>query len=185
MNAPPPPVPVRLVVILGALVLGISGCRLMSTGGLQGARTLSPPGSRDSVLVIITNPHSTAALRATGALVEGSVRPSERVVILGAQSGAVLVSSRAPSSPTAQVPAPPAPLAPHPTSFQKARHAQAVQQYQGTVLHTRAALQKQQQETFAAWARSIVAKIEARAVLQDTQEVNINADLSVAASDLA
>lgn len=185
MKAPRPPVPVLLMVMVGALVLGISGCMFMPSSQPRGMRSLFLPPPRASVLVIITNPGSESAMRATGALVEGSARAGERIVILSAQTGGVLVSFQAPGSPTAQVPAPPVPVAPHSTSFQKARHAQAVQENEGIVRRVRAALQRREQETLEAWSRSVVAEIQVRAVLQDTEHVNISADLGAAVSDLS
>lgn len=106
-------------------------------------------------------------------------------MVLSAQSGAILVSSQAPSSPGMQVSAPPGPLPPHSTSFQRARHAQAVQKYRRMLLLDRAALQRQEQERVTAWAKAMVAKVKPGTVLQDTQDWNINADLGAAASDLS
>jgi outer membrane protein OmpA-like peptidoglycan-associated protein len=154
-------------------------------GRPQGMRMLDLPDPGASVLVIITDQDSPSAMRATGALVERSARSGERIVILSAQSGAILVSSQAPSAPGQQVSAPPAPLAPHSTSFQKARHAQAIQNYQSMLLLDRAALQRQEQEMVTAWAKSIVAKVEAAIVPQGTHDMNVSADLGAAASDLS
>ena len=140
------PVSVRFMVMLFSLLLGISSCRFMPASQAQGVRTLFLTATPTSVLVFITNPDSPPAMRATGALVAASVRPRERIVILNTHGGTTLVSSQAPDSPSTQVPAPPTPLPPHPTSFQKARYYQAVRQYQSMVLHARTALQRRQQE---------------------------------------
>lgn len=177
------PVPVRLVVVLGVLLTSVSGCRITS-GHAQAMRTLVLPAAKTSVLVIITDSGSPRAMRATGALAVGSARPGERLLILSAQDGAVLASAQATPSPSMQVAQPPAGLPAHPTSFQKARYAQAVQQYQKTVLRDTAALRSQQQEEVAAWARSAVAAAGARAILQSARNASINADLGSAASDL-
>jgi len=75
--------PVRLALMLGALVLGISGYGF-HPGHPQGMRTVSMPGTRASALVIITNPASPTAMRATGALVIASARPREQVIIFPA-----------------------------------------------------------------------------------------------------
>ena len=146
--------PVRLLLMFGALLLGISSCRFMPVAELRAVHTLSVTASRASVLVIIVDEDSQAALRATGALVAASARPREQVIILTSRGGAVLASSRAPASPTLQVPAPPASPPSHPTSFQEARYRQAVRQYQGVVRHAWAALRRQQQQELAKWARS-------------------------------
>src|SRR6266478_5978795 len=178
-------VPVRLAVIFGAVLLALSGCRLDPPRPPQSARALYLPVSQPSVFMIIADEDSLPAMRATGALVEGTTRPGERVVILSARGGAVLVSAFAPPPPSGQVPAPPASLARHPTSFQKARHAQAVQHYQGEVFRARQALQRQERANLATWARSVAARVDAQAVPRVSHEVNMTADLSAAATDLA
>ena len=82
MKAPSSPVPVRFMLMFGALLLGISSCRFMPSGPPHGMRTLPLPPTRASVLVIIADPDSPSAMRATGALVAASARPAEQVVIL-------------------------------------------------------------------------------------------------------
>jgi outer membrane protein OmpA-like peptidoglycan-associated protein len=185
MKAPRSPVPVRFMLMFGALLLGISSCRFMPSAPPHGMRTLPLPPTRASVLVIIADPDSPSAMRATGALVEASARPAEQVVILSSQGATTLASSKAPASPSLRVPGPPVSLPPHPTSFQKARYSQAVRQYQNMIIHARATLRRQQQQGLAKWARSLIAKAQARPVLQRTQAVNIETDLAVAASDLS
>jgi hypothetical protein len=177
--------PVRLLLMFGALLLGISSCRFMPVAQLRAVHTLSVTASRASVLVIIVDEDSRAALRATGALVAASARPREQVIILTSRGGAVLASSRAPASPTLQVPAPPAPPPSHPTSFQEARYRQAVRQYQGVVRRAWAALRRQQQQELATWAKSTVAKAEASPVLHSTQTASISVDLGLAVSELS
>ena len=137
------------------------------------------------MLVIITNPDSPSAMQATGALVAASARPGERVLILSALGGAILASSQAPASPGIQVPALPAPLPPYATSFQKARHRQAIRQYQSTLLHARATLHGQQLRALAAWAKSTIAEAGSRPILQRSENVSIDADLGAAVADLS
>jgi len=174
------PVLIRLVAVLGVLSAGVSGCRLTS-GHTPAMRRLSLPASPASVLVIITNPDSSLAM---GALAIGSARPGERLLILSEQDGAVLASSQAPASPNMQVNGPPTALPAHPTSFQKARYAQAAGQYQKTVLDDMASLRIQQHEELATWAKSVVASADTKAILQSAQSASIGADLGSAASDL-
>lgn len=114
----------------------------------------------------------------------GSARLGERLLILSTQDGAVLASSQAPPSPNMQITGPPAALPTYPTSFQKARHAQAAEQYQKTVLHDVASLRTREQEELAAWAKSVVASADARAILQSSRNGSIAADLGSVASDL-
>jgi outer membrane protein OmpA-like peptidoglycan-associated protein len=137
------------------------------------------------VLVIITNPASPSAMRATGALVAAVARPQEQVIILSSAGGAILASSRAPDAPGVRVPAPPAPLPSHPTSFQKARHQQALQHYQTVLFRARAELRTREQQRLSAWAAATVATARARPVLQRAQAAGIGVDLGVAASDLS
>ena len=185
MKAARAPVSIRLMIMLGTLLAGISSCRFMPASQTLGMRTLSLSAASASVLVIIVNQGSLSAMRATGALVAASARPRERVFILGSQGGAILASSQAPPSPTARVTDPPAPLSSQPTSFQKARYRQAVRQYRAVLLRARRALQKEQQQELAAWASSTVAKAAVRPVLQSTRTAGISADLGAAVSDLS
>jgi outer membrane protein OmpA-like peptidoglycan-associated protein len=53
------------------------------------------------------------------------------------------------------------------------------------MIHARAALRRHQQQELTRWARSLMAKVEARPVLQRSRAVNIETDLAVAASDLS
>ena len=184
MKALLPSLPVRLGVMLGALVLGISGCGF-HPGHPQGTRTFSMPGARASALVIITNPASPTAMRATGALVIASARPREQVIILSSLGGTVLASSRAPGPPRIQVPAPPAPLPSRPTSFQKARRQQALQQYQGTIRHAQAAQLAGQRQELTAWAKSMMAHAAAQPIPQSARASGLSGDLGAAVSDIS
>lgn len=174
----------RFLVML-CLVLGITSCRFMPAGALRGMRMLTAPAISPSVLVVIANPDSPSAMRATGALVAASARLREQVIILSSLGGAPLASSQPPDSPRIRIPAPPAPLLSHPTSFQKARYQQALRKYQGTVLHADATLWAEQQQELATWAKSLIATASSRPILQSTQAVSISSDLGVAVSDLS
>ncbi len=81
-------------------------------------------------------------------------------------------------------PALPTPLPPDPTSFQKARHSQAVRQYRIMMRTDLASLRRQQQVELATWAKSVVAEADARPVRQRAQNGSIATALGVAASDL-
>jgi len=185
MKAPHTRNSVRFIVLLGALLLGVSSCRFMPTGVPRSTLTLTLPPSRASVLIVITDLESSSAMRAAEALVAASARPREQVIILSSLGGAVLASSRAPDSPSIQVPAPPASLPSHPTNFQKARYQQALQRYQSTVLHVPSELRATQQQELATWAKSTVARADSRPVLQSTRTVSIGNDLGSAVSDLS
>jgi outer membrane protein OmpA-like peptidoglycan-associated protein len=176
--------PIWLILLVSILVLGISGCSFTWSPQPR-SRTLFLPVAPASVLIIITDPDSPSAMRATGVLVAASARPGERAVILSSRGGAILASSRAPTSHSLQVPSPPARLPSHPTSFQKARYQQAFQLYRNRVRHARAAFMAKQHEGLARWARSMVAWMEAHPVLQTARAADISVDLDVAVSVLS
>ncbi len=164
--------------------MGISGCRITLASQPRAAHLLVLPAVQTSVLILLTDPDSPAAMRATGALATVSARSGERLFILSDQDGTTLASSQAPAPPSMPGPALPAPLPPHPTSFQKARYNQAVRQYQVTLRADLASLRRPQRAELAAWAKSVVAEADAEAVLQRAQNADIDPALSVAASDL-
>lgn len=177
-------VPVRLMVMLGVLLAGISGCKILPQSHPQGTRSLKLAAASPSVLVVITDPESVLIMRATGALVESTVRAGERVIILSAKGGAPLASGKAPGSATASVPDPP--VAPrHPTSFQRARYDQEVQKYRNTLSRDRAALLSRQQGRLMAWAASLVAQAMSQPTLQSTQGTDVGVDLSAASAIIA
>ncbi len=147
-------------------------------------RRLFLPAVRTSVLVIMANPDSALAMRAMGALAIGSARPGERLLILSAQDGGILASSQAPPSPSMQVAGPPAPLPAHPTSFQRARYAHAVQRYQAMILRDMASPQRTQQEELLTCAKSVAATADAKAILQSAHNASLGTALSAVASDL-
>ena len=172
------------MMALGVLLWSLSGCKVLSQSHPQGTRNLRLVSASPSVLVVITDPESTVVMRATGALVEGTVRTGERVIILSARGGAPLASGKAPGSPATSVPDPP--VAPrHPTTFQRARYNQAVQKYRTTVARDRAALLSRQRGQLAAWAASLVAQAASRPTLQSTRDTDVGADLSAASSVIA
>jgi outer membrane protein OmpA-like peptidoglycan-associated protein len=175
---------VPIVVVLGILLTGLSGCRVMLASHHPVLHRLLLPAARTSVLIIITSPDSLLAMRATGVLAARSARPGERLLILNAQDGAIMASSQAPPPPSLQIVAPPAPLPSHATGFQRARHAQAVRHYQSMLLGSLAFLQELQHQALAAWAESVVAKAYALRLPQTMRNVSISADLEAAASDL-
>lgn len=172
------------MVTLGVLLVGISGCKILPQSHPQGTRSLRLAPASPSVLVVITDPQSATVMRATGALVEGTVRPGERVIILSARGGVSLAEGKAPPSPSTSVPDPP--VAPqHPTSFQRASYNHAVATYHTTVARDRAALLSRQRGQLAAWAESLVAQAASRPALQSAQGADVGADLGAASSVIA
>lgn len=167
------------------LVVGAAGCGLMPMKAAGTTRTLGLPAARPSVLVVITDQGSPQAMSSAGALITATAQAGERIVVLGDRGGAVLASSVAPAQPTATVPGPPAPLPAHPTSFQKARYAQAVRDYAAAVRRAKSRLQARQQRELASWAGSVVAATNGRARARTAGTPNVAAALGVAASDFA
>ena len=175
------PASVRVLMAFGVLLAGVSGCKVLPQSHPQGTQSLKPATAGPSVLVVIVDPESVSAMRATGALVESTVRAGERIIILSAKGGRLLASSKAPGSPATSVPDPP--VAPqHPTSFQRARYNQALQHYRNTVSRDRAALLKRQQGRLRAWSASLVTQAASRPVLQSAQDTGVGADLGAASS---
>ena len=172
------------MVTLGVLLAGISGCKILPQSHPQGTRSLRLAPASPSVLVVITDPQSATVMRATGALVEGTVRPGERVIILSARGGVSLAEGKAPPSPAVSVPDPPVEPQ-HPTSFQRASYNHAVATYHTTVARDRAALLSRQRGQLAAWAESLVAQAASRPTLQSAQGADVGADLGAASSVIA
>jgi len=178
------PASLRVMMALGVVLAGISGCKVLPQSHQQGARNLRLDPARPSVLVVITDPESAAVMRAMGALVEGTVRASGRVIILSARGGTLLASGKAPGSPTMSVADPPV-VPEHPTTFQRARYEHAVEKYRTMVSRDRAALLSRQQARLRAWTAALVARAASRPDLQSTQGADVGADLSAASSVIA
>jgi outer membrane protein OmpA-like peptidoglycan-associated protein len=178
------PASVRLMVTLAVLLAGVSGCKILPQSHPQGTRSLRLAPASPSVLVVITDPQSATVVRATGALVEGTVRAGERVIILSARGGAPLAEGKAPPSPATSVPDPPV-VPQHPTSFQRASYNHAVATYHTTVARDRAELLTRQRGQLRAWAESLVTQAASRPTLQNTQGADVGADLGAASSVIA
>ena len=178
------PASVRLMMAVGVLLAGISACRVLPQSHPQDTRNLRLAPASPSVLVVISDPESVTGMRATGALLAGTVRAGERVIILNTRGGAPLASGKAPGSPAISVADPP--VAPqHPTSFQRARYDHAVRKYRMTVSRDRAALLSRQRGRLRSWAASLVAQAAGRPALQSTQGTDVGADLGAASSVIA
>jgi outer membrane protein OmpA-like peptidoglycan-associated protein len=171
---------------LGVLTVCLSSCGLLPKPHSPQGHPLPPPKApAPAVLIIITNPNSPSAMRETASLLAASARTGEKVVLLDDHTGTTLATSTAPSPPSVQVPAPPAPLAQHPTSFQKARYASAVSQYKATVKQAEVTLRERQQTEFRTWATRTVASAQTSLTRQHDQGANIGASLGAAAADLS
>jgi outer membrane protein OmpA-like peptidoglycan-associated protein len=124
-------------------------------------------------------------MRETASLVVATARSGERLVILDDQSGAILATSIAPPPPSVALPAPPAALASHPTSFEKARYDKAASQYKVTVQRAEVRVRTLQKNELEAWGTRTVASAQARLAGQHDGTPNIDASLDAAAADLS
>jgi outer membrane protein OmpA-like peptidoglycan-associated protein len=145
---------------------------------------LTLPAARSSELIVITDQGTSTAMKTTAALLVGSARAGERVIIIGDRGGALLGSSTAPAPPSMQAPKPPAPLPADPTSFQKARYSQAAQQYQNELQQAQQSLRNRQHAQLVTWIQGVATRAESRAKHLHTGPPDIAASLGEAAADL-
>ncbi len=145
---------------------------------------MSVPSRGPSMLIILLARDSPRELARARLLVSQSARPQERVIIIGGRGG-VLTSSVAPDAPSAQLPSAPPPLQAGSTSFQEARHAQAIRAYRAQVAQTRAKLRTELRQRLAGWAGSVFTRLGAVHLPLSTRERGrLNAALSSAAGDV-
>lgn len=179
----------RILLFAGAagavmLAATLAGCGLAPVRTAETAPMLPPPATKSSVLVIITDQGSARAMKATRAVLSDSARAGEHVIIIGDRGVTLLGSSTAPAPPRVRAPEPPAPLPPHPTSFQKARYAKAVQQYQKEFRQAEQALRDRQHAGLASWVQSVAAQAESRATRLRAGSPDVAAALREASADL-
>lgn len=154
--------PASLVAGAATLTFVLPGCRLMPVARGPATREMALASVPASVLAVLMDQASPAAVGMARELVRATARNGERLVIMSGQGGAVLASSTAPNAPGIRVPGRPAPLPPDPTSFQKSRYARSVAQYRATLRRARATLLRHRREQLASWARSVLAQVTAR-----------------------
>ena len=169
----------------GALLICLSGCGYLSAPHPVRAGMLTLPAAHPSVLMVITDPDSPTAMRETASLVVATARSGERLVILDDQSGAILATSIAPPPPSVALPAPPAALASHPTSFEKALYDKATRQYKAIVQRAEVRVRALQRNELAAWGTRTVASAQTRLAGPRDGTPNIDVSLGAAAADLS
>ena len=136
--------------------------------------------------MVITDPDSPTAMRETALLVVATARSGERLVILDDQSGAILATSIAPPPPSVALPAPPAALASHPTTFEGAGSNKATRQYKAIVQRAEARVRAlQRANELAAWGTRTVASAQTRLAGPRDGTPNIDVSLGAAAADLS
>jgi outer membrane protein OmpA-like peptidoglycan-associated protein len=146
---------------------------------------LTLPAAKSSELIVITDQGTSTTMKTTVALLVGSARAGERVIIIGDRGGVLLGSSMAPAPPSMQAPEPPAPLPADPTSFQKARYSQAARQYKNELQQVRQSLQNRQHVQLVAWMQGVATQAEFRARQLHAGPPDIAASLGEAAGDLS
>lgn len=172
-----------------ALALVLPGCRLMPEARGSAMREITLAPGPATVLVVLVDEESAAALATTRELVLGTARNAEHIVILGDRGGEVLASSTAPGPPSIRVPGPPARPPSDPTSFQKSHYARSVRQYRTVLRDAQAALRRRQREQLASWTRSVLAQMDSRlhhaARTAGSGAVGLGGALSAAAADIS
>ena len=169
----------------GALLICLSGCGYLSAPHPVRTGMLTLPTARSSVLMVITDPDSPTAMRETASLIVATARIGERLVILDDQDGAILATSTAPPPPSVAIPAAPALLASHPTSFEKARYDKATSGYKATVQRAKVKARTLQRNELAAWSTRTVDSARTRLAGQRDGTPNVDVSLGAAAADLS
>ena len=169
-----------------ALAASLTSCGLLPRDShSQSAIALTLPAVRPSELIVITDPETPSAMQTVGALLADTARPDEHVAIIDDRGGELLASSVAPAPPDAEAPTPPATLPADPTSFQKARSAQATQQYQQALQQAWRALRYRQQAELTSWMGGVIAQAQSRARQLGGGSPDISTALAAAAADLS
>jgi outer membrane protein OmpA-like peptidoglycan-associated protein len=167
------------------LAASLAGCGLLPASKAQTAHMLTLPAAKTAELIVITDQETPAAMKSVAALLAGTARTGEHVVIIGDRGGALLSSSVAPAPPSVQAPALPAPLPADPTSFQRARYRQAAQQYQKELGQAQQSLRSLQQTELTSWAHGVITQAESRAGQPHAGAPDVTTALQAAATDLS
>jgi hypothetical protein len=164
MNTTPWPSIPRAVatVILGVvLALAAAGCTLLRPRANETRLVTinAVPCSPLAEAVVLDRGPSALVWPQFQAMVTGTARCGEHLIVIDAGSGRQLGSFFAPPDPTMRVPAPPPPLAPGATSYQVAEHKKAVAAYHALISNDLARLRGRAQQQLTAWADRIIAKV--------------------------
>ncbi len=175
----------RCVAVLLVLAVGLSGCRLMALSQQVAARKVPPSPRKPSILVVLTDDASDPGIRALRSLLASTARADEHLLILDGETGAVLASSVAPGPASTAVAGPPPALPPGATSFQKARHAQAMARYEAALRAACAGLRRDQQVLLIRWAAMAAAQAGSRLRSAVGNHGSVTEALSAATADSA
>lgn len=168
------------VILAGSL----PSCGLVQVSKVESGRVLRLHPARPSDLIVITDQATSTAMKRTDALLVGSVRAAEHVIIIGDRGGALLGSSMAPAPPSMRVPDPPA-LPADPTSFQKARYSEAAQQYRKELEQAQRSLRNRQHAKLVSWMHGIVTEVDSSTRQPHTGPPDIAASLGKASTELS
>jgi len=123
----------RFLAFLGAAVLvavSLCGCGAFQMPRVAGG-WVTPHRDPPSVLAVVLNVRSQAALATFRGLVTATARTGEHLIVLSAANGASLGTFAAPVMPRVAGPAWPAPLRPGATAFERASYRNAVTRAKG------------------------------------------------------
>jgi outer membrane protein OmpA-like peptidoglycan-associated protein len=178
----------RFLAFLGAAVLvavSLCGCGAFQMPRVAGG-WVTPHRDPPSVLAVVLNVRSQAALATFRGLVTATARTGEHLIVLSAANGASLGTFAAPVMPRVAGPAWPAPLRPGATAFERASYRNAVTRAKGILQRDEVLLRRREQQALLAWAHEAVtaslSNAARPAVLQDSSPATA---LTAAAADIS
>lgn len=175
-------------VILGVvLAVAAAGCTLLRprANTTRLVTIYAVPCAPSAEAVVLDRGPSALVWPQFQAMVTGTARCGEHLIVIDAGSGRQLGSFFAPPDPSTRVPAPPPPLAPGATSYQIAEHKKAVGAYQALISNGLARLRGRAQQQLTAWADRVIAKVGDRnGVGLDPSGGTLTGAMDSAATDL-
>ena len=152
----------RLTAGTVALLLGVSGCRLLAASEHQPVQMIGLPRPRTCLLEVFVQGGSPMAVATLSSLVAATARGREHLFIRDSGTGALLAASVAPGPPRVTVPGRPAPPGPGATSFQKSRYQQAMARYWSARRAAWAELRREMHARLLAWVHMTVRRAASR-----------------------
>lgn len=190
MNTSPRPGIRRRVaaVILGVmLTLAAAGCTLLRprANTTRLVTIYAVPCAASAEAVVLDRGPSALVWPQFQAMVIGTARCGEHLIVIDAGSGRQLGSFFAPPDLSTRVPAPPPPLAPGATSYQVTEHQKSVAAYHALISNDLVRLRGRAEQQLTAWADRVIAKIGDRnGVGLDPNGGTLTGAMDSAATDL-
>lgn len=180
----------RLLAFLASVALvavSLCGCGAFQVLQPQAAAGwVTPHRDPPSVLAVVLNPRSQAALATFRGLVTATARTGEHLIVLSAADGASLGTFAAPATPAIAGPAWPAPLRPGATAFQRAGYRKAVTRANGVLRRDEVLLQRREQQALLAWVdEAVTASVSTAARHAALQDGSLALALTAAAADIS